>query len=67
MTRGDRLLRAVLLVVAADVALVIAMLPDPRQGTLRTTAMVGALLLALIASAVLLLLNPPLLVLLDHD
>jgi hypothetical protein len=34
MTRGDRFLRAVLLVLATEVvALGIAMLPDPRQGS----------------------------------
>jgi hypothetical protein len=60
MTRGDRLFRPVLLVLAAEfVALGIAMLPDPRQGSARTTALLGVILLTCIASALLLLLNRP--------
>lgn len=60
MTRGDRLLRAVLLVLAAEVvALGIAMLPDPREGSARTSALLGVILITLIASAILLPLNRP--------
>jgi hypothetical protein len=60
MARGDRLVRAVLLVLAAEiVALGVAMLPDPRQGSVRTTAMLGLIFITLIASAFLLLLNRP--------
>jgi len=61
MTRGDRLYRAVLLVMAAEiVALGIVMLPDPRQGKVRTSALLGAILLTLIAGALLPLLRRPL-------
>jgi hypothetical protein len=60
MTRGDRLIRAVLFVLAGEVvALGIVMLPDPRQGSARTTALLGVILLTLIASGLLLLLNRP--------
>src|SRR5215471_252311 len=60
MTRGDRLLRAVLLVLAAEVVVLgIAMLPDPRQGSARTSALLGVILLTLIGSALLLLLKRP--------
>lgn len=60
MTRGDRLIRALFLIGGTElVTLGIVMLPDPRQGSARTTATLGVILLTAIVGALMLRLNRP--------